>query len=222
MRSKLLLLCAILLIPTFSHARLGETKSTIEARLLKNNMGIEYPDSYVENKIKDNNKESAIPYRQHINIFTAVGTQAFYFKNASGEKTSPSLFKQEKDDLKNNKGKKVIHDIWPDGWDFHVVFFKDRSVFEAYRRNDRDISEIEYEQILALNKGNSHWVKGAVDKKETKEALIDFDIETENKAIRSLKKGKYVIIYEAEFDHYLKTIKVEKEKKEAPTSIQGF
>src|SRR5690606_21341589 len=96
-----------------AEARVGETKSDMESRLMRNRRVIEYPARYLERKLQE--PRSRVPYREYLPHFAEGSVHTIYFKKAEDATVSRS-------DLDTS--------AFPDGWDLHVVYYQNISVFE--------------------------------------------------------------------------------------------
>lgn len=188
-------------------ARIGETRSTLEGRLLQDRTAIKVP----ERKMRALINHQTVPYRHLLMYFPENAEQVLYYKPASDEKA-------EMDDLDTE---------FPRGWMLHVVFYKGRSVFEAYRRNGSKVNRHEQSGLLLLNKGDSFWKK--VDEGTRSKTAIGYSMERDDGEIRALPAGSFLIFYMPEFDEGIKVQLDERRaksdasaKERAPDSIQGF
>ncbi len=199
------LITAALILITSAHARIGESKSSLENRLLKDRTAVKVPsrdrDALLEHR--------SVLYKNLYEFLPEDIEQEIYYKLAEdGQATTADL-----------------EELFPDGWMVHVIYYKGQSVFEAYRRNGAGINRYEEEGILMLNKGGSHWQYV----KDASETAIGYNMERADGEVRALKKGNYLILYRTEFDQGIKTLKDEAaaegdalSKEAAPDSIQGF
>ena len=188
-------------------ARIGETQSTLESRLLQDRTAIKVP----ERKMKSLINHNTVPYRNLLMYFPENSEQVLYYKPASGEKAEMADLDVE----------------FPRGWMLHVVFYKGRSVFEAYRRNGARVNRHEQSGLLLLNKGDSFWKK--IDDGAKEKSALGYSMERDDGEIRALSSGSFLIFYMPEFDKGIKTQlderRAEKDasaKERAPNSIEGF
>ncbi len=189
-------------------ARPGETRSTLERRLLADRTAVKVSSRDVEAKLDDR----SVPYKHLYDHLPEGAEHEIYFKPAENVKASQG-------DLEENR--------FPDGWEVHVIYFKDRSVFEAYRRNGSGITRFEQEGLLSLNKGQSFWKK--VDKNQAKPSAIGYEYERDDGEVRALRNRNYFILYLPEFDELVfasmeekRTEDEEEAKEKAPDSLAGF
>lgn len=188
-------------------ARPGESRSTLERRLLDGRIAVKFPDREIDAKLEDR----GVPYKNLFEFFPEGLEHEIYFKPAGAEKASQG-------DIETKS---------PEGWELHVIYYKGQSVFEAYRRNGGGISRFEQEGLMMLNKGQSFWKR--VDKNQIKDSAIGYDFERDDGELRAARRGNYFIIFLPEFDNML-FAKMEEErqladedaKEKAPQSLAGF
>lgn len=209
MRCLTLIGVSVLVLASMSvvDARVGETRSAMENRLFRDRKVIAYPDRYIEQKINDR----AVPYRNLLSYFPDGCRHAIYFKKDHDAMVARS-------DLDTAP--------FPDGWDLHVVFYQDVSVFEAYRRNGQALTEAEVNALLALNREDSHWKR--VNRREQPQ-VFGCDFVLESGKLMSARQGNFLIIYRPGFEEIVRKafeeFKAEQKEKEtelAPESVKGF
>ncbi|WOO39793.1 hypothetical protein [Rubellicoccus peritrichatus] len=190
-----------------AQARIGESRSTLEGRLLKDRQAIKVSSRKLPGLIE----HKSVPYRRFLEYFPESAEHMVYYKPAEGEQAST-------DDL----------DVtFPDGWMLHVVYYKGRSVFEAYRRNGAGINRYEESGLLLRTKGESFWKN--VDGKDREETAMGYTMERDDGEIRANRQGNFMIFYMPEFDLAIKT-QLDEENAEAdelaqekaPDSLAGF
>ncbi|MBC2593180.1 hypothetical protein H5P28_02795 [Ruficoccus amylovorans] len=206
-RSLLLLITAGLLAGT-AHARIGESRSSLENRLFKDRKGVKVPARDQSNWIT----HKSVPYRALYEFFPDGIEEAVYYKIAEDGQATTA-------DVNENQ--------FPDGWMLHVVYKNGQSVFEAYRRNGAGITRYEEEAILVVNQGGSHWQR--VNAKEAKPSVFGYNLERADGQVRAQLRGNYLLVYRVEFDEVVKAGKDEadaetdaEKKDEAPKSVEGF
>ena len=183
-----------------AEARIGESKATIERRLLRTG-GVVYRDDAIEAK-----RRKGMPYREflplipHENVFVKL-----YFKTAEEREPSSSEL--------SAKG-------MPDGWDLHVVFVGGKSAVEVYHRS-QPMSEYEANELLARQSGDSFWkrVKGS----EKKPSAFGYEMVRDDGALRARRLGgDKLLIVSAELDKQLAQNREQSLIEEAPVSVRGF
>lgn len=189
-------------------ARVGESQTQLESRLLSNRTGIEVPTRQVKQIID----HRSVPYRSLYEYFPENAVHELYFKPAEDDAATTSVFDATD---------------FPDGWLVHVVYYKGRSVFEAYRRNGDGMSKYEEEGLLMLNKGDSHWNRAT--KEEARQTVLGVNYKRTDGEVFAVKKGQTFIFYMPEFDQGIKTQLEEdqqdadeKARENAPDSVRGF
>lgn len=196
-------------------ARVGETQSDVERRLLQPSVG----KLFFKPKDKDNKEaerqqqreDRDQPFSAFKDFFPEDTREGVYWKSAVSSHLSSE-----------------------DGWKVHVFYTAGRSVLEAYRRTGEGLSEFEVRALLSFNKGNSTW------KKHKKEGGgtdgIGYDYELEDGSLRARQQGNWLMIFAIKLDNYVmdqqKAAKIlsdqEKAKKlleqqgRAPESVAGF
>lgn len=188
-------------------ARVGETRSEMENRLMRDRRVIEYPERYLSRKIADR----AVGYRNHVQYFPEGSKHCIYFKRAEDVTVSRS-------DLDAAP--------FPDGWDLHVVFFKNISVFEAYRRNGSGLTAAEVSALLMLNRGDSFWQR--VNRREQPQ-VWPADFVLDDGSMLASRMGNILVFYRPEFEGIVRQqVEVEREaakeaeEQRAPSSVLGF
>ncbi|QYY35180.1 hypothetical protein [Ruficoccus sp. ZRK36] len=192
-------------------ARIGETQSELEGRMLKNRTAVKVPARNQEVMLADR----SIPYK-HIYALLPEGVeQVIYFKPAEAEAAATS-------DLETPG-----RNPFPDGWTVHVIYYNGRSVFEAYRRAGAPMSRYEMESILVLNKGDSNWER--VDAKNAAPSVIGYNFQRADKQVLANKKGGTLILFSPQLDAVmLETRQVanaesdQEAQEKAPDSVRGF
>lgn len=182
------------------HARIGESRSAIEGRLLSSG-GIEYRDEEMYNE-----RRKGKPYMAFESQMPSSAELVIYFKSIDGrEPTSADLRKKR----------------FSSGWDLHVLYVNGKSVMELYERKS-GISDYELNQLLALNAGGSYW-RRVEETEKKKTSAFDYEMVREDEAIRAVKLGATgVLIVSAEFDRRLAEVRDSDLQQKAPISIQGF
>ena len=134
---------AALFAPAASHAKIGETRSDIEGRLLSKNGGA----AYVYDSREDRYREAMeLPY---VNLFLTMPRSVFhkfYYKRADASSATNSDTIQQ-------------HDLF--GWEIHIGYDDDVSAMELYRRHGDPITTEELEALMesVAKSKNSKWKK---------------------------------------------------------------
>ena len=186
----------------FLEARIGETRLTIEKRLLKSG-GYQYRDD----KILLNRKRG-MPYSKYEEYFPEKADLRIYYKTIDGRKPL---------------SKDVRASGMLEGWNLHILFVQGKSVIELYKRSDR-ITEFEFIQLLNLQSGNSFWEKKSENDLEPGQfSTFGFDFQRNDQVLRAKKMGtNTVMIFSTSFDHLMKKNIREEQMNDAPSSVDGF
>ena len=186
----------------FLEARIGETRLTIEKRLLKSG-GYQYRDD----KILLNRKRG-MPYSKYEEYFPEKADLRIYYKTIDGRKPLS----------KDVKASGML-----EGWNLHILFVRGKSVIELYKRSDR-ITEFEFIQLLNLQSGNSFWEKKSENDLEPGQfSTFGFDFQRNDQVLRAKKMGtNTVMIFSTSFDHLMKKNIREEQMNDAPSSVDGF
>ena len=186
----------------FLEARIGETRLTIEKRLLKSG-GYQYR----EDKILLNRKRG-MPYSKFEEYFPEKADLRIYYKTIDGKKPL---------------SKDVRASGMLEGWNLHILFVQGKSVIELYKRSDR-ITEFEFIHLLNLQSGNSFWEKKSENDLEPGQfSTFGFDFQRNDEVLRAKKMGtNTVMIFSTSFDHLMKKNIREEQMNDAPSSVDGF
>lgn len=186
----------------FLEARIGETRLTIEKRLLKSG-GYQYRDD----KILLNRKRG-MPYSKFEEYFPEKADLRIYYKTIDGRKPL---------------SKDVRASGMLEGWNLHILFVQGKSVIELYKRSDR-ITEFEFIHLLNLQSGNSFWEKKSENDLEPGQfSTFGFDFQRNDQVLRAKKMGtNTVMIFSTSFDHLMKKNIREEQMNDAPSSVDGF
>ena len=181
-------------------ARIGETSSTIEARVI-NSGGLQYRDESMKN-----NRQQGMWYPGFLYLMRNFELK-IYFKSADGRKPKSS-------DMSPRR--------MSSGWDLHVIYIGGRSVFEAYRRST-SMTDFELNQILKLQAGNSYWKKiGSSESDSDFISIFGCNLERADGAIRALRRGNDLIFIDSDLDTALAKKRQEDQQNSAPRSVMGF
>lgn len=181
-------------------ARIGESRNTIEGRLL-NSGGLPYKD---EATIAARSKGK--PYKKFEAVLPPSAEVRIYYKTADGTRPKPSEL----------EGRRV-----GSGWDVHVLYVNGRSVLEIYERS-QEISEFELNQLLAVQAGGAFWKKLEASEEKAASAF-DYGMIRSDGEVRAIKVGeKGLLFVDAAFDTRLAEVKEADLLEKAPVSVQGF
>lgn len=190
-----------------AEARIGESQSSLEGRLLRDRTAVKYRSQDVQARLNDR----SVPYRGLYSFFPGGVVHELYFKPAEDSRAS----------------RRDLSDAFPEGWTLHVVYWRGQSVFEAYRRNGSNISSFEEAGLLSLVSGDSYWKR--IPREQAKPSAFGYNFEREDGRLRALRSNNYLIIFRPEFDELVlqeqETARAEREARDqerAPDSLQGF
>ncbi len=131
---------ALLMTINFADARIGESKSQLESRLLTKLAGgaLEY-----ETKEFREREALELPYRDMLLVMPRDISHNFYFKRANDTRTVAG---------------DVMNQSTFDGWEIHICYYKDTSVMEFYRRRGTSLIPEEVARLMELAlKENVQW-----------------------------------------------------------------
>lgn len=181
-------------------ARIGESSSTIDARVIHSG-GIQYRDEAIKN-----NRQQGMRYIGFLNLMKNFELK-IYFKSADGSKPKSS-------DMNPRR--------MSSGWDLHVIYIGGRSVFEAYRRSS-SMTEFEFNQILKMQAGDSYWKKiGRPEDGSEFLSILGCNLERADGAIRAIRQGNDLIFIDSALDTALAKKRLENQQSSAPRSVMGF
>lgn len=200
---------------TLLEARIGESRTQLDNRLLLSGLAIPYPEERVESKIS----AREMPYSNLVEFFPEGIENAVYFKKTGGEK--PILEEIALPSGYESRGR----EFFPDGWDLHVGYLRGVSVFEAYRRNGPGLHTVEVEALLALNGDDWQPARGSSDTP----SAFGYDYENGDGSVRARHRGNTLLIFMTKMDEAVQSrISLAKEEEAAeiraalPGEIQGF
>lgn len=204
-------LAALLATLTLVQARVGESQTQLESRLLSDRTAVKIPSRDVTAKLE----HRSVPYRGLLRHLPQEFEHVIYYKPAERARASRADLSAE----------------FPEGWEVHVIYHRGRSLFEAYRRNGAGITRYEEEGILLLNRRDSYWKR--IPQDQARDTAIGYNYELDDGTLRAFRQGPYLIIYNAEMDKKLKeaidAIRAEERaeadalaQQKAPDSLQGF
>lgn len=186
-------------------ARIGESRSQLEGRLLENRRGLPYPEEYLQEKFR------RVPFSNLLHYLPSEGVElAAYHKKASSERVSRS-------ELEGRNAQ-------PMGWDLLVIYYRGKSVLEAYRRNGPPLAEAERDLLLAIQRGGTSWEPQDRSPLEAEnlQPLLKPKFVRADEQLAALTEGAFVVIYSLPFEQFLIEDYKENAARNAPESIGGF
>ncbi|MEO0794528.1 MAG: hypothetical protein AAFX93_05185 [Verrucomicrobiota bacterium] len=193
-----------------ANARVGDSRSTLERRLLTEGGAVKLLDDEV---FEQHFKKS--PFKDTLDPESDTYEMVLYYKTADGGKAYSSRVLDDRERPVAN----------PDGWLIFVVYARGQSVFEAYKRSS-GLTEAESNGLLLLNRGDGTWNRGtlptdAYPSKDYK-PLLKHNLFRSDNQLLAQQNGSYLVLFDVDFDAYLSRTKHEKEMEEAPNSLNGF
>jgi len=194
------LLSCLLIVFAPAQARIGESRSSVESRLL-NSGGLEYSDGEMLA-----NKRKRKPYTKFEGVMPPSTEIRIYYKTADGSRPKPSEL----------DGRRM-----GTGWDLHVLYVNGKSVMELYERS-QSMSDFESNRLLAVQAGGSFWKK--VDRGEEKApSAFGYEMIRDDGEVRARKEGDRGILFvDSQFDARLKEVEEADLLEKAPVSVRGF
>lgn len=196
--------CFLTLITVFSiHARVGEEKSALEIRLFRGG-GIQYKKEQAIDRL-----QKGMPYLKFEKYFPSSCIVRLYFKTLDGRRPKPS-------EVENPQNL--------EGWDVHVIYYKEISMLEIYEKN-QPISEFEMIHLLNLQSGDSFWQKTKLNDPEEKvpASSFGFDMIRDDQKIRAKRiNASTLMFFSTDFDEGLARAKKDDLEEKAPDSVYGF
>jgi len=190
-------------LTTPAEARIGESRSELESRLLGSG-AIVYRD--LETRAA---RKRSKPYEQYLNFIPGSVDVRVYFKTADGRNPKTSELEE--------KGKLV-------GWDLHVVYIDGKSMIEVYDRTG-GMSEYELNQLLVVNSNGSYWTKAKDLPKEEGEEIYSafgFDMVRADGNVRAKHSGSMLLLVDTKLDETLAQMNESSLQERAPISVKGF
>ncbi|WP_309397664.1 hypothetical protein [Cerasicoccus maritimus] len=219
-----LLFISLVIFSASLHARIGESRSTVERRVTSDNRGIIIDDEdlmrHYLNQAKFKNALMGMNDRGemavHENLDLTVGV---YYKVVGDDRAFESQLIQKSG---RHAGQPVNN---PAGWLYFVVYHKGKSVLEAYRHIG-GITEAEVNGLLARNQESSNWARGKLPEdqypdKDYKPFLPQNFYRADGKVLAN-QDGDTLTVFMLEVDRHLSKTKQERESEDAPDSLAGF
>lgn len=194
-----MLLC--ISIPSVLEARIGESKGSIESRLLSSG-GIVYRDDTIKA-----NRRRGMPYLKYFEYLENSAVLRIYFKTADGRRPMASQLKE----------KRMLG-----GWDLHVVYVNGKSEIEIYKRSEK-LTDYELNQLLSVQAGDSYWKRVSDTEKAETESAFGYSLVRDDGLIRAkVIGGDSVMFVKAHLDIQLAQKDTAVLQSEAPVSVRGF
>lgn len=216
----LLLVLSIASLGVFSSpafARLGESESDVEERLIRSRLGRVY-----EGKILEKKRGRLKALHPLVSAIRQVRgdeelNSVLMFKSADGEKISSSDWSS--------------HGMWNSGWDFEYLVVENRVVAEAYYRVGAEISVFEFNGLMALNNRGQTWLKrdelseADLERFGLAELQVSMPVEfvlPDGSAAGARIGNAGLVFFELGFLRKLDEARQRAREKEAPHSLRGF
>ncbi len=198
---------------TPASARVGETQSEFDARILRPDVGKFTPKRKNPNPAKEDELLRQQPFNA-VRIYFPEGTrERKYWKSAVARMLSNE-----------------------NGWNVHVFFLENHSVLEAYLRIGDTLNEFEIQNILRANKGESEWRMIDNDSDESRESPLGCDYALADGSLKARVTGNWIMIYSTKLEaHVVEQLRLKRERQSieeserlrrlqssAPDSTAGF
>lgn len=217
--SRLIVLALITLSCLSAHARIGESRRTIENRLTQGGRGLVIDDDDLRHYYIRQAPFTALimervggEFAIHPELNLSVGV---YYKTIGDERAFKSRLTQD-------NGRPVEH---PAGWMLYVVYYKGQSVLEYYARSG-SMTEAESNGILLLNQGSSNWVNDKLPEEkypnDDYEPLLPHKFHRADGKLLANLESNGLMIFQIEVDAMLSQAKHKRESEDAPDSLAGF
>lgn len=208
------LLVALLASLAVAHARVGDSRSTLEKRLSSSG-GVVVTDEALANQLL--NSSGLAPFLAWED--EPALRPVVYFKSDEGERVFASRVNEELLDDRNRLRKQH------EGWVVFVLYHKNRSVLEQYQQTG-GLTEAERNGLLALCQGGSQWKQGELPEEaypaEDYRPLLPRNLHRADHQLLASTKGNALLIYDLDFEHALHQAKIKREQNSAPESLSGF
>ena len=195
-----LMICFIF---THIYGRVGETRLLFEKRL-NDSGGFQYRDEKVLS-----NRKRGMPYLGFLNFLPKKSELKIYYKTIDGRKPLAK-------DIRINS--------MLEGWDIHIIYVNEKSVFELYKRSEK-INDFEFAALLKIQSGQSFWKKKDPTQANPKDDISAFgyDFLRDDNLLKAKKIGNNtLIIFSSDFDLFIEKEKDSEQKEKLPASIKGF
>jgi len=203
-----LLTLAVTLVAPEASARVGESMTRMEERLLSGRTAVRYSPHEVEGMVS----HASTPYRDLLRFIPEEFNHHYYFKPAEARRASR---------------RDIDERTFSPGWHVHVISLRGVSVFEAYRRSGAQLSDAEVDGLLLLNRGTSHWRR--VSGEAASASAFGYLYEREDAELRAQRMGSTLLIFRPSLDERLYKARAEylervrrREVEAAPDSLTGF
>jgi len=187
--------------PIAADARIGESRSALESRILRSG-AVVYRDDDLEQR-----RHRGMPYMKYIELLPRPVDTRIYFKTADGRNPNSSELEE--------RGNLV-------GWDLHVVYVEGKSAIEVYKRS-QSMSEFEFNALLGVVAEGSYWKRLEKEEKADMVSAFDVDMVRSDGAVRAKKLGRdSLLLVSPEIDEHLLKMNTEQLQESAPVSVKGF
>jgi len=191
-------------------ARIGESRSSLENRLIEKGGAINVSNGQVYQHLLQKT-----PFTAALPPDDKEVTVAIYYKKADDERAFASQLLDDRDQpLKN-----------PPGWILYVAYYQGQSMLEYYRKPG-GITEAETNGILLLNRGSANWVRQKLPETENPgddyESILPHNLHRSDYRVLANATGDGLLIFNVGFENHLGKLKREREKEAAPDSLAGF
>ncbi|MEM8866875.1 MAG: hypothetical protein AAGC73_01280 [Verrucomicrobiota bacterium] len=209
------LLCvgaALLFGLSLCEARIGDSQSNLERRLLGNG-GLKYKDDVIIDA-----RREKMPYEEFLLYMESDVKLEIYHKSATENKAQRSKFNPKR--------------MLP-GWDLHVIYINGKSAVEVYQRSPV-MTEQEMNYLLLLQGEGSGWskrVKDGLEKPapgqlesadEESVTAFGFGMVRNDGAVRAKKIKNGLLFVDAKWDVRFAVEKDKEHNAGAPISVNGF
>ena len=205
--------CAVAVLSALSstaEARIGESKSELERRLLGRG-GLAYRDDAILDA-----RQAGKPYKEFLPYLESDVDIQVYHKSASADK-------------KALRSKFNAKRMLP-GWDLHVVYINGKSAIELYERSPK-MTEQEFHLLLLLQGDGKRWTKreadgiaAGADSADAKKNLTAFGFQMvrNDGVVRAKKMENSVLFVDADKDALFAQARDDERNSDAPESVNGF
>lgn len=145
--------------------------------------------------------------------------EVYYKINTTVIPTSKNLWHS---DNRGKRSEKPINE--PEGWLLHVVYLNGVSVFEFYQRS-QNLTEVEKNGILSINKGESEWQEGPVPEQNEdaiQPEIFGYNHHRADFAVYADVSGDSILLFDPRLDQMIKKRDMERAMELAPDSLDGF
>lgn len=198
-----LIMAVCLMQPHSADARIGESRDAFERRLFASG-GIAYRD-----EAEQTSRRQSGPYTQYMAYLGSSAEVQIYFKS---------------DDGSQPKRTDMIERKLGSGWEVHVLYVNNKSVFEQYKRVGSGTSEYEINALLGILGGGGFWKKPdpVAEGEDGPPSAFGFSYVRSDGEVRAKKAGAGLIVFQRQLDEFLAKQHESELIQKAPQSVQGF